>query len=68
MQEIIQAMMESADKHKDYEMADFVYKLLSEFANTVNCPSDWQVIGDIMAENYNDGWIYENCKLYDFQW
>lgn len=55
MQEIMQAMVKSADKHKDCEMAGFIHQLLSEFANTVNCPSDWQVLNDIIVENYNYG-------------
>lgn len=67
MENIIDDMIASAERHKDYETAAFAYKLMAKFAATVNCPSDWRGIGERMAEKYNgNDWIEENCKLYDF--
>lgn len=68
MENIIRGMIESAKNHHDYEMAETTYKLLSKFANTCNCPSDWRDLGEQMAEEYaGDDWIMENCKLWDFK-
>lgn len=68
MENIIYDMIASAYRHHDYEMAVMAYKLMSEFAVTVNCPSNWRDIGEVMAEEYNgNDWIEENCKLYEFR-
>lgn len=68
MENIIDDMITSAYRHNDYEMASMVYKLMYKFADTVNCPSNWRDIGEVMAEKYNgNNWIEENCKLYEFR-
>lgn len=68
MENIIREMIESANNHHDYEMANAVYKLLSQFASTFNCPSNWRDLGEHMAEEYNrNDWVMENCKLWDFE-
>ena len=68
MENIIDDMIASAYRHHDYEMAAMVYKLMSEFAVTANCPSNWRDIGEVMAGKYNgNDWIEENCKLYEFR-
>lgn len=67
MEQIIENMIESAGKHRDYEMAEMVYNLINELAGTFNCPSNWRDIGEKMAEKYlGDDWIMENCKLYEY--
>ena len=67
MENIIEDMICSAYRHEDYEMAAMAYKIMSEFATTINCPSNWREIGENMAGKFaaND-WLMENCKLYDF--
>lgn len=68
MKNIIDDMIESAYRHNDEEMAVMAYKLMSKFAITANCPSNWRDIGEDMAEKYSDNdWIEENCKLYEFR-
>lgn len=68
MKEIIKNMIEDASIHHDYELAEHVYKLLSEFAITFNCPSNWRDLGEQFAEEYaGNDWIMENCKLWDFE-
>lgn len=68
MENIIREMIESANKHHDEDMADAVYKLLSQFAGTFNCPSIWRDLGERMAEEYaGNDWVMENCKLWDFE-
>ncbi len=67
MENIIQDMIEAAWRHNDREMATHAYKIMSEFASTFNCPSDWRDIGEKMAAHFQGNtWIEENCMLYDF--
>lgn len=68
MEKIIEDMITSAYRHKDYEMAAFAYQLMAEMARTFNCPSNWQDIGENMADSFSGvDWIEDNCKLYDFR-
>ena len=68
MKNLIKEMIIYAKKYNDYELANFTYKLMSEFAVTINCPSNWQDIAEEMAEEFNgDDWIMEFCKLYEFE-
>lgn len=68
MENIIREMIESANNHHNCEMANAVYELLSQFADTFNCPSNWRDLGEHMAEEYNgNDWVMENCKLWDFE-
>jgi hypothetical protein len=53
MESIIEDMISSAYRHKDYEMAAMAYKLMYEFATTINCPSDWRDIGETMAGKFH---------------
>lgn len=67
MENIIDDMICAAYRHGDREMATMAYKLMCEFARTINCPSNWRDIGERMAGKYKDNdWIAENCKLEDF--
>lgn len=60
-------MINRASEAEDYELADFVYSILQNFAMTINCPSDWRNLGSEMAERYKeDSWVMDNCKLYEF--
>lgn len=68
MEDVIRDMIESANNHHDYEMADIVYKLLSQFAGTFNCPYNWLDLGELMAQEYvGNDWVMENCRLWDFE-
>lgn len=68
VENIIREMIESANNHHDYESAEFIYKLLSKFEGTINCPSNWRYLGEQMAEEYSgNDWVIENCKLWDFE-
>ena len=69
MENIIEDMISSAYRHKDYEMAAMAYKLMSELATTCNAPSNWRRIGENMAEKFKGNeWIEEECKLEEFAW
>jgi len=71
MEKIIDDMICAAYRHNDSEMATMAYKLMCEFARTINCPSNWRDIGERMAGKYNGDntfheWVRENCNLEDF--
>lgn len=68
MEKIIRDMIGSADLNRDEDMANAVYELLSQFAQTFNCPSNWRSLGEHMAQEYaGNDWVIENCKLWDFE-
>lgn len=68
MEKIIRDMIVSADLNRDEDMANAVYELLSQFAQTFNCPSNWRDLGEQMAQEYaGNDWVIENCKLWDFE-
>lgn len=65
MEKLIMEMIKNAEIHKDYELAEFIKRLLYQFAITCNCPSNWRNLKETIAEQYNDGWIYEQLELWD---
>lgn len=68
MEKIIRDMIGSADLNRDEDMANTVYELLSQFAQTFNCPSNWRSLGKQMAQEYaGNDWVIENCRLWDFE-
>lgn len=68
MKEIIKEMVINAEIHHDFELAESVYKLISKLAETFNAPSNWQDIGEELAEEFScNNWIMDNCKLYEFE-
>lgn len=68
MEKVIRDMIEIANLHHDEDMAEAVYNLLSQFAQTFNCPFNWRGLGKQMAQEYaGNDWIMENCKLWDFE-
>lgn len=68
MKEIIKEMVINAEIHHDFELAESVYKLISKLAETFNAPSNWQDIGEELAEEFScNNWIMDSCKLYEFE-
>lgn len=68
VEEVIRNMIESANSYQDEDMAEAVYNLLSQFAQTFNCPSNWRNLGEQMAQEYAENdWVMEKCKLWDFE-
>lgn len=67
MENIIRDMIVYANLHHNEDMAGAVYELLSQFAQTFNCPSNWIDLGEQMAQEYaGNDWVMENCKLWNF--
>ena len=58
MYEICKNMLETIMKIEDYnnveELQNLFSKLITEFAWTINCPSDWRDIKEKLQEEYKD--------------
>ena len=64
---VINALKEARNRKKE-ETLRIAYQLMDKLASTFNCPSNWQDIGENMADSFSGvDWIEENCKLYDFR-
>ena len=73
MKKTIKNLIAIAEKTEDidiqYEILKEVAYLIYEFANTVNCPSNWRDIAEELAEEYSTieyQWIYEALRLWDY--
>lgn len=74
MKQIIIEMIRQAEEQKsknDFDSYDYtcnnIYNILSELAQTYNCPCEWRQLGQEIAETYHKTRIYEDAKLYDFE-
>ena len=70
MKDIIRKILNKAIEEKDLELAEIANDLMSELANTFNCPSDWRSILEELYEEYKDNeWIttavFEFGVMYD---
>lgn len=64
MKKIIRKMIEGANNHHVYEMANAVYKLLSQFADKFNCHFNWRDLREHITEGDNgDDKVMENLNL-----
>ena len=60
MENIIREMIEKGIYYKEtirsideaYELIRFTRDLIEQFAETINCPSNWRDIGEEIAEEY----------------
>lgn len=68
MEQLITNMIADAEGKEDYELIKYVKELISEFASTINCPSNWREIGETLAETYkSDTWVYEELELWNYE-
>jgi hypothetical protein len=73
METIIRKMIQKALSYNEngrideaYELIGFSKDLIDEFAGTINCPSNWRDIGEILTNEYEeDSWVYENLELWN---
>lgn len=66
MEQNIINMINQAEINKDYDLIGYVKELIREFANTINCPSNWRNIGSTLAETYDEeSWTYGQLELWD---
>jgi len=67
MEKIIMEMIEKAEQNQDYELIEFVKKLINTMALTINCPSDWRYIAGNLRNQYDiDEWVYEMLELWNY--
>ena len=65
MKDIIRKILNNAIEEKDLELVEIANDLMSELANTFNCPSDWQSILEELYDEYKGNkWIIES--VYEF--
>ena len=51
-----------------YELIRFVRDLIEEFAETINCPSNWRDIGTELATEYKDNsWVFDELELWNYE-
>ena len=68
MEQIIIDMIEQASETSNYQLIRYVSDLISEFATTINCPSNWRNIGETLAETYGEeSWVYEELELWNYE-
>ena len=76
MENIIREMIEKAIYYKEtiksideaYELIRFTRDLIEQFAETINCPSNWRDIGSKLAEEYDPStWVWEELELWNYE-
>ncbi len=76
MKETIKDMIEKAIWYYEqidrideaYELIRFVRDLIIEFADTINCPSNWRDIGNELVEEYKDNsWVFDELELWNYE-
>ena len=76
MENIIKEMIEKAIYYKEtiksideaYELIRFTRDLIEQFAETINCPSNWRDIGSKLAEEYDPStWVWEELELWNYE-
>lgn len=76
MKETIKDMIEKAIWYYEqidrvdeaYELIRFVRNLIREFADTINCPSNWRDIGTEIAIEYKDNsWVFDGLELWNYE-
>ena len=50
MEDIIREMIWQAEKEDNCQLIKYVKQLIEEFAETINCPSNWRSIGVELTE------------------
>ena len=68
MYDIIKNMIRQAYEQDNYDLIENIRQLIYEFADTINCPSNWQDIGERLAQEYDcDTWIYKELGLWNYE-
>lgn len=72
MKAIIKRLINIAETTEDWNTKERILNeiadIISEFATTYNCPSDWREIGELLAEEYkNNNYIFEALSLWEYE-
>ena len=66
MKKIILSMIEQAEAEENYSLINYAKCLIDEFAETINCPSNWRNIGSELAQKYDScDWVYGELELWN---
>ena len=67
MKNTIQALIDRAEENDDYASLELIGDILSEFSQTINCPSNWREIGEEIKEKYADNqYVFEALNLWNY--
>lgn len=75
MKDIIKDMIERAVCYYEqidrvdeaFELIRYVRDLIENFAETINCPSNWRDIGTELAEEYKENsFVFEELELWNY--
>ncbi len=67
MEEIIVNMINKAYKEKDYDLIEYVKKIIRTLSLTCNAPRNWRNLGEILEDRYNNNdWVYDNLELWEY--
>ena len=67
MKETILLMIKQAEEEENYSLINYVRSLIEEFAETINCPSNWRSIGSELAQMYDSSdWVYGELELWNY--
>lgn len=67
MEEIIVNMINKAYEEKDYDLIEYVKKLIRILSLTCNAPRNWRNLGEILEDRYNNNdWVYDNLELWEY--
>lgn len=76
MEQIIIDMVEKAIYYNEnlnfideaYDLLKFVRDLIEQMASTINCPSNWRDIGEMLMEKYKDNkMVYNELQLWNYE-
>ena len=68
MEQIIINMIAQAEREESWELISQIKELISHFAMTMNCPSNWRSIGETLTQSYDeDSWVYEELELWNYK-
>lgn len=61
-------MIEQAETEENYSLIGYVKQIIDEFAETINCPSNWREIGEKLAKEYDcNSWVYRELELWNHE-
>lgn len=67
MKQIILDMIKEAEENENYELIEYVKRLVDTLAETINCPCNWRNIVEDLKELYDScDWVYEELELYNY--
>ena len=68
MEQIILDMTKEAERTENYELIQYVKRLVDTLAMTSNAPSNWREIAAELAKKYEPHtWVHEELELWNYE-